>query len=66
MGPLIVRIVLLAGGLGSVEIGLVVAIGQEVPLGWLPVALGLGLLVAGSAGFMRPLLGDADDRGGVP
>jgi hypothetical protein len=64
MGRLLFRIVLLAVGLGAVEIGLVAAIGQQAPLGWLPIMIGLVLLVAGSAGFMVPLLGGRTDPGG--
>ena len=57
MAHLVARILLLAGGLGTVEIGLVNAIGQGAPIGWLAVAVGFVLLVTGSAGFMVPLLG---------
>lgn len=64
MNRLIFRIILLAGGLGAVEIGLVGALGQGAPLGWLSLLIGLVLLVAGSAGFMVPLLGGrANHRG---
>jgi hypothetical protein len=66
MARLIVRLLLLAGGLGATEIGLVTTFGREAPIGWLAVALGMVLLVAGSAGFMAPLLrgsaGQGDDR----
>jgi len=64
MARLLFRIVLLAIGLGAVEIGLVGAVGSGAPLGWLSVVIGLVLLVAGSAGFMVPLLGGRADQGG--
>jgi hypothetical protein len=64
MGPLIVRIAILASGLGVTELGLVTALGHQEPIGWLGVGLGLVLLVAGSAGFMRGLLAGPTDRGG--
>jgi len=57
MARLLFRIILLAAGLGAVEIGLVGALGSGALLGWLAVAIGLLLIVAGSAGFMVPLLG---------
>ena len=65
MARLLFRIVLLAVGLGAVEIGLVGAVGSGAPLGWLAVLIGLLLIVAGSAGFMVPLLGGGRaDQGG--
>jgi hypothetical protein len=65
MGALIVRIAILAGGLGTTELGLVTALGHGRPFGWLGIGLGLVLLVAGSAGFMRGLLaGPGNRRGG--
>jgi hypothetical protein len=64
MGPVLLRIVLLAVGLGAVELGLVTALGHRAPIGWLVVGLGLVLLVAGSAGFMAPLLGGPSNRRG--
>jgi len=64
MARLLFRIVLLAVGLGAVEIGLVGAVGSGAPLGWLAVLIGLLLIVAGSAGFMVPLLGGRSDQGG--
>jgi hypothetical protein len=64
MGPLIVRIAILAAGLGVTELGLVSALGRGQPIGWLGIGLGLALLVAGSAGFVRGLLaGPTDHRG---
>lgn len=64
MARLVVRLLLLAGGLGAMEIGLVSALGRQAPIGWLAVAFGMVLLVGGSAGFMAPLLGGPGDRGG--
>jgi len=64
MTRLLFRIVLLAIGLGGVEIGLVGAVDSGAPLGWLAVVIGLVLIVAGSAGFMVPLLGGRADPGG--
>jgi len=64
MRPLIVRIAILAAGLGVTELGLVTALGHGQPIGWLGVGLGLVLLVAGSAGFMGGLLAGPTDRGG--
>lgn len=65
MTRLLFRIVLLAIGLGGAEMGLVGAVGPgAAPLGWLAVAIGLVLIVAGSAGFMVPLLGGRAEQGG--
>jgi len=64
MGQLLFRIICLAAGLGAVEIGLVSAVGSGTPLGWLAVVIGLVLVVAGSAGFMVPLLGGRPAQGG--
>jgi len=64
MARLLFRIILLAIGLGAVEIGLVGAVGSGAPLGWLTVVIGLLLIVAGSAGFMVPLLGGRPDQEG--
>ena len=66
MARLLFRIVLLAMGLGAVEIGLVAAVGSGAPMGWLAVVIGLVLVVAGSAGFMVPLLGGHADREAEP
>jgi len=64
MARLLFRIILLAIGLGAVEIGLVGAVGSGAPLGWLTVVIGLLLIVAGSAEFMVPLLGGRPDQEG--
>ena len=58
------RLGLLAVGMGVVEIGLGDALAKGSPLGWALVALlGLPLIVAGSAGFMAPLLGGPNQKG---
>jgi len=64
MARLLFRIILLAVGLGAVEIGLVGAVGSGAPLAWLAVVIGLLVIVAGSAGFMVPLLGGRADQEG--
>lgn len=64
MSRVLFRIVLLAVGLGAIEIGLVAGVGSGTPSGWLAAAIGLVLLVAGSAGFMVPLLDGRADQGG--
>jgi len=64
MARMLFRIILLAVGLGAVEIGLVGAVGSGALLGWLTVVIGLALIVAGSAGFMVPLLGGRADEEG--
>lgn len=56
MGALLLRIGLIAGGLGAIEIGLGDALTTTSPAGWLLVGIGLVLLIAGTAGFMVPLL----------
>ena len=58
------RLGLLAVGMGLVEIGLGDAIVRGSPLGWALVLLvGLPMIVAGSAGFMAPLLGGPSQKG---
>lgn len=57
------RLALLAAGLGLVEIGLGDGLGGGSPLGWgIALLVGLPLLVAGSAGFIGPLLGGPVSR----
>jgi hypothetical protein len=61
MSPILLRIVMLALGIGIAQMGLdALAQGSVVALGELVLAL--VLLVAGSAGFMVPLL---DGSGGT-
>lgn len=64
MSRMLFRIALLALGLGGVETGLVGAVGSGALLGWLAVVIGLVLVLAGSAGFMVPLLGGRAEKGG--
>jgi len=64
MGAVFLRLVLLAIGIGAVEIGLGSALFDGSLVGWgLVLLLGLPLIVAGSAGFMVPLF-SAGQRGG--
>ena len=64
MGPILFRLVLLATGMGAIEIGLGDALAKGSPLGWVLVLLvGLPLIVAGSAAFMAPLLGGPKQKG---
>ena len=52
------RLAMLAAGLGAVEIGLGYGLTDGSPLAWgLVLLVGLPLIVAGSAGFIGPLLG---------
>ena len=58
MTRILFRLALLAIGLGAVEIGIGDALGQGSTLAWgLVLLFGLPLIVAGSAGFVVPLLG---------
>lgn len=64
MTSVLLRLGLLAVGMGAVEIGLGEALVGGSVVGWALVLLvGLPLIVAGSAGFMAPLLGEATTRG---
>ena len=64
MAAIIVRLALLAGGMAAVEIGLGGALVGGSIGGWaLALFIGLPMLIAGSAGFMVPLLGGASERG---
>ena len=58
MAAVLFRLVLLAVGMGAIEIGLGDALAKGSPLGLALVLLvGLPLVVAGSAAFMALLLG---------
>jgi|GEM_PF-5253187 len=58
------RLGLLTGGMAAVEIGLGSALAHGSVTGWAGVLLvGLPLLIAGSAGFIVPLLGGANQKG---
>jgi hypothetical protein len=50
------RVAILALGLGFVELALVHMATASSPLDWLALVAGLTLIVAGSAGFMVPIL----------
>ncbi len=57
---------LLAAGLGSVEVGLGSALVEGTLAAWALVLLvGLPLIVAGSVGFMAPLLGGPNQKGSI-
>jgi hypothetical protein len=64
MAAVLFRILVLAAGMAAVEIGLGSALVEGSLLGWaLILLLGLPLIVAGSAGFMAPLLGGPKQKG---
>lgn len=64
MAPIVFRLALLSGGMAAVEIGLGSALVGGSIAGWaLVLLIGLPLLIAGSAGFMVPLLGGASEKG---
>ena len=64
MTAVVFRLSVLAAGMGAVEIGLGDALARGSVLGWALVLLvGLPLIVAGSAGFMAPLLGGSNQKG---
>jgi len=64
MIAVVFRLLLLAAGMAAVEIGLGSALVEGSIGAWLLVLLvGMPLIVAGSAGFMAPLLGGARAKG---
>lgn len=64
MAAVLFRLILLAVGLGVIEIGLGSRLAEGSLAGWALVLLvGLPLVVAGSAGFMVPLLGGPKQKG---
>ena len=64
MEAVLFRLILLALGLGALEIGLGSALVDGSAMSWALVLLvGVPLVVAGSAGFMAPLLGGAHQKG---
>ena len=64
MAAVLFRLGLLALGMGAVEIGLGDALVRGSLAGWaLVLLIGLPLIVAGSAGFMAPLLGASYQKG---
>jgi hypothetical protein len=60
---MVLRLILLAGGMGIVEIGVGSALVDGSFTGWALLLMGLPLIAAGSAGFMGPLLGGAKQKG---
>lgn len=66
MTAVLFRLGLLAVGMGAVEIGLGSALVEGTLAGWALVLLvGLPLILAGSAGFMAPLLGGPNQKGSI-
>jgi hypothetical protein len=63
MIAILFRIGLLMVGFASVELGLPPALSNGTIGDWALTALGLVLIVAGSAGFIGPLLGGAVRKG---
>lgn len=64
MIAIVFRLLLLTAGMAAVEIGLGSALVVGSIGGWaLVLLIGLPLIVAGSAGFMAPLLGGAREKG---
>lgn len=64
MAAVLFRVVLLAAGMAAVEIGLGDALAKGSVGSWaLVLLIGLPMIVAGSAGFMAPLLGGARQKG---
>lgn len=65
MVTVVVRLALLAAGLGLTEIGLGEALASGSLAGWALIPIGLTLIVAGSAGFMVTLLGGGRGTAGT-
>lgn len=64
MAAIVFRLGLLTGGMAAVEIGLGSALADGSLTSWALVLLvGLPMLIAGSAGFIGPLLGGATQKG---
>lgn len=65
MGRVLLRLALLALGMGLVEIGLTDALGGGSLAGWaFPLLGGLPLVLVGTASFIGPLVGaNRGDRG---
>ena len=62
----LVRLGLLALGMAAIEIGLGSALIDQSPIGWaLILVVGVPLIVAGSAGFMVPLLRAEREKGSL-
>ena len=66
MVAILFRLALLAVGMGAIEIGLGEALLKDSILGWgLVVLVGVPGIVAGSAGFIAPLLGGPHQKGSI-
>lgn len=66
MVAILFRLALLAFGMGAIEIGIGEALVKGSLLGWgLVVIVGLPLIIAGSAGFIGPLLGGPHQKGSI-
>ena len=66
MSAVLFRLGLLAIGMAAVEMGLGYALATGSLLAWsLVLLVGLPLIVAGSAGFMAPLLGGPNQKGSI-
>ena len=64
MAAVLFRVSLLALGMGIIEISLGGALLQGSIVGWaIVILIGLPLVVAGSAGFIGPLLGGPQQKG---
>ncbi|MBF6606309.1 MAG: hypothetical protein IVW53_12075 [Chloroflexi bacterium] len=64
MAAVVFRLALLTIGMGAVEIGLGSALVEHSLTGWaLVLLIGLPAIVAGSAGFIGPLLGRGRQKG---
>jgi len=63
MSALLFRIGILAAGFAAVELGLPPALRDGSIGDWALTVLGLLLIVAGSAGFIGPLLGGVAGKG---
>ena len=65
MMAILFRVALLTVGMAAVELGLIPALATGSVGAWALVLLvGLPLIVAGSAGFIGPLLGGRASKGG--
>ncbi|MEO7666243.1 MAG: hypothetical protein ABIU97_04330 [Dehalococcoidia bacterium] len=64
MAAILFRLGLLAAGMGALEVGIGDALAHGSLAGWaLALLVGLPLIVAGSAGFMVPLLSGTTQKG---
>lgn len=67
MIAIVFRLLLLTAGMAAVEVGLGSALVEGSIAAWaLALLVGLPLVVAGTAGFMVPLLGGAREKGPSP